>query len=84
MAAVRHIVLVAFLAGIGAPVLAAGTDAPARPEPEITYLGVETRMLDAELVDLRVALKGGETEATVTAYLKCAAAQYTLIRGMDT
>ncbi|HEY0213416.1 MAG TPA: hypothetical protein VGC40_07505 [Paenirhodobacter sp.] len=93
MMARAQIVAMALVAAmVCPPVLAASpetkpetkTGAEAAPVEDITYLGVETRMLDAELVDLRVALKGTETDAAVAAYLKCAAAQYTLIRGMDT
>ena len=45
------------------------------------YMGVETRLLDAELVNLRVVMQGARDRADVDAYARCAAAQYTLIRG---
>lgn len=45
------------------------------------YQGIETRLLDGELVNFRVAMSGARTQADVEAYAKCAAAQYTLIRG---
>ena len=46
------------------------------------YRGVETRMLDSELVSLRVSLEGaGAREQDLVAYATCAAAQYALIRG---
>jgi len=46
-----------------------------------TYLGVETDLLDDDLVNFRVAMKGARTKADVADYAKCAAAQYSLIRG---
>jgi hypothetical protein len=55
--------------------LAAEAEAPAP-----VYRGVETRMIDPELVSLRVTLEGGE-EDDLVAYATCAAAQYALIRG---
>lgn len=45
------------------------------------YLGVETRLLDGDLVNFFVSAKGDEAEQSVTAYADCAAAQYALIRG---
>ena len=45
------------------------------------YEGVETRLLDGDLVNFRVAMRGPATRADVTRYAECAAAQYALIRG---
>ena len=45
------------------------------------YLGIETILLDGELVDFRVAMTGARGVADVEAYARCAAAQYALIRG---
>lgn len=45
------------------------------------YLGVETRLLDEDLVNVRVEMRGAEGREDVTDYAECAAAQYTLIRG---
>ncbi|SDN39191.1 hypothetical protein SAMN05216196_101389 [Lutimaribacter pacificus] len=45
------------------------------------YDGVETRLLDGELVNFIVAMRGARGPGDVTAYAECAAAQYTLIRG---
>ena len=45
------------------------------------YLSVETRLLDDDLVNFLVKMKGARTKADVADYAKCAAAQYTLIRG---
>jgi len=55
-------------------------NAPARPfEPE--YRGVETRLLDGNLVNFRVSMRGARNREDVVRYAECAAAQYTLIRG---
>ena len=53
------------------------TRAPIAP----AYDGVVTRLLDGDLVNFMVAVRGAETPAVVEQYAKCAAAQYTLIRG---
>ena len=45
------------------------------------YLGVATRLLDGDLVDFEVAMRGGRGAEDVTRYAQCAAAQYALIRG---
>lgn len=45
------------------------------------YLGVETRLLDGDLVNFIVGMQGARTETDVAQYAECAAAQYTLIRG---
>ena len=61
------------------------TPAPAesatRAEFHPQYLGIETILLEGDLVDFRVAMKGARTIDDVTAYARCAAAQYALIRG---
>lgn len=46
-----------------------------------SYEGVETRLLDGDLVNFRVAMTGARDAADVHAYAECAAAQYALIRG---
>ena len=46
-----------------------------------TYRGVETRLLDGDLVNFRVSMVGAGSADDVIAYARCAAAQYTLIRG---
>ena len=43
------------------------------------YLGVETRLLDGDLVNLFVSARGEEAKTNVVAYADCAAAQYALI-----
>jgi hypothetical protein len=45
------------------------------------YLGVETRLLDDDIVNFRVRMIGTESAVDVSEYAECAAAQYTLIRG---
>ncbi len=59
----------------------AGTDtnvlAPFNPD----YLGVETSLLDGDLVRFDVSMTGARNNKDVEAYAQCAAAQYTLIRG---
>jgi hypothetical protein len=46
-----------------------------------TYDGVETRLLDGDLVNFLVEMRGARGPDDVTAYAECAAAQYALIRG---
>ena len=45
------------------------------------YQGIETRLLDGDLVNFRVRMTGAVSPQEVTKYAQCAAAQYTLIRG---
>lgn len=45
------------------------------------YLGIETLLLDGDLVSFRVAMAGGNGPVDVEDYGRCAAAQYALIRG---
>ena len=45
------------------------------------YLGVETSLLDGDLVRFKVSMTGARDNRDVDAYAECAAAQYTLIRG---
>jgi hypothetical protein len=55
---------------------------PPEPAPfEPAYLGIETLLLDDDLVNFRVAMKGARDNEDVAAYARCAAAQYALIRG---
>lgn len=48
---------------------------------EPAYQGIETRLLDGDLVNFIVEMKGARDEEDVEDYALCAAAQYTLIRG---
>ena len=45
------------------------------------YRGIETTLLDGDLVQFNVAMKGARNKQDVANYAECAAAQYTLIRG---
>ncbi|MGR3494222.1 hypothetical protein [Citreimonas sp.] len=48
---------------------------------EAEYLGVKTRLLDGDLVNFHVEMRGARGPRDVEDYAECAAAQYTLIRG---
>ena len=45
------------------------------------YGGVDTRLLDGDLVQFGVVMKGARNDNDVAGYAECAAAQYALIRG---
>jgi hypothetical protein len=45
------------------------------------YEGIETRLLDGNLVNFRVVMRGPADRTMVADYAACAAAQYALIRG---
>ncbi len=45
------------------------------------YRGVQTRLLDDEIVNFQVEMRGASSSQDVSDYAECAAAQYTLIRG---
>jgi len=45
------------------------------------YQGIETRLLEGDLVSFQVAMTGARDNRDVADYAECAAAQYTLIRG---
>mgnify|MGYP000017658503 CR=1 FL=1 len=51
--------------------------APFKP----VYRGVDTRLLDDDLVGFVVEMEGARDLGDVAAYAECAAAQYALIRG---
>lgn len=61
--------------------LAACDVAPAAPTGAIRYDGIETRLLDGDLVNFHVRLAKAAGAEDVSAYAECAAAQYALIRG---
>lgn len=46
-----------------------------------SYEGIETRLLDNDLVAFHVKMRGARDGQDVADYAECAAAQYTLIRG---
>ncbi|UWQ94956.1 hypothetical protein K3728_14850 [Rhodobacteraceae bacterium M385] len=84
--ALRHSNGLSTLMGVCAAVVVAGcapaADGPTLNEaPPATYDGVETRLLDEDLVNFRAQMTGVATRADLDAYARCAAAQYTLIRG---
>ena len=65
------------------PVLLAACE-PAVPSAEDfipDYKGVETTLLDGDLVQFNVSMTNAITGEDVSRYAECAAAQYTLIRG---
>jgi hypothetical protein len=68
---------VAALALAAGCVAAPSDGLPLGPE----HLGVETALLDDDLVSFRVAMRGARGPADVERYAACAAAQYALIRG---
>jgi hypothetical protein len=45
------------------------------------YAGVDTRLLDGDLVNFDVRVENPESREQVARYAECAAAQYALIRG---
>ncbi|MEL7184645.1 MAG: hypothetical protein AAGK57_13470, partial [Pseudomonadota bacterium] len=45
------------------------------------YDGVETRLLEGDLVNFFVTMRGARDIEDVADYARCAAAQYALIRG---
>ncbi|HBQ36813.1 MAG TPA: hypothetical protein DD729_08275 [Rhodobacteraceae bacterium] len=57
---------------------------PKTQEPVVfapQYLGIKTRLLDGDLVNFFVAMRGARGTEDVGRYAECAAAQYALIRG---
>ena len=64
---------------VGAAASGCASDDREQPAPP-QYEGVETRLLEGDLVQFRVRMRGGDAEA-VQGYARCAAAQYALIRG---
>ena len=46
-----------------------------------SFEGVETRLLDDDLVNFVVTMRNPVDRAQIESYARCAAAQYTLIRG---
>jgi hypothetical protein len=73
------------LAGCLAVLLALGACTPADQQTAKgfapVYQGIDTLLLDGDLVNFRVAMTGARNDADVAAYARCAAAQYALIRG---
>ena len=53
----------------------------ADPNFKPEYQGIETTLLDADIVQFNVAMRGARAKQDVANYAECAAAQYALIRG---
>lgn len=53
----------------------------ADPDFKPQYQGIETTLLDGDLVQFNVAMRGARVRQDVANYAECAAAQYALIRG---
>ena len=77
---------------LSASILAGCGEAPEpdaeREAPEVAssnfapdYLGIETHLLDGDLVNFQVEMRGARDRLDVDRYAQCAAAQYALIRG---
>ena len=58
----------------------AGDGSDAAPRAAV-YKGIETILLDGDLVNFRVTMANAGEKRDVEAYARCAAAQYALIRG---
>jgi hypothetical protein len=65
------------------PVIMAGCEARAPMAEDFIpeYQGVQTTLLDGDLVQFNVAMTKARSVGNVADYAECAAAQYTLIRG---
>lgn len=79
MAPLRSLIAMALAGGGLASCGAAPNDQGAGFAPE--YLGIETRLMDGDLVNFQVAMRGARDNADVAEYARCAAARYSLIRG---
>jgi hypothetical protein len=69
------------LAIIAFAALAACGATASDPTGAIRYDGIETRLLDGDLVNFHVKVANATAAQDVTDYAECAAAQYALIRG---
>ncbi len=68
------------MAATGALVACQQTGPRPGSAPPASYDGVETRLLDDDLVNFRVQMTGVATRDDLEAYARCAAAQYAAIR----
>ncbi|MBD3763325.1 MAG: hypothetical protein IE927_00935 [Rhodobacterales bacterium] len=59
----------------------APAEAPGRGAYAPVYGGIQTILLDGDLVNFRVQMEGARNKEDVAVYARCAAAQYALIRG---
>ena len=69
------------IAGFGLLASCAATQDPETVEFNPVYNGIERKLLDVDLVNLRVSMSGARDRADVVAYADCAVAQYALKRG---
>ena len=58
-----------------------GQEVSKAPTGALEYLNVDTRLIKPELINMVVTMRNPRTPTDVLAYVECAAAQYTLIRG---
>lgn len=58
-----------------------GSDQASQASFSPSYKGIETILLDGDLVNFRVEMTGARGNQDVADYAACAAAQYALIRG---
>jgi len=75
------LLIAALLMGLSACQMQLATNQAKSPGFAPEYQGIETRLLDHDLVSFQVQMTGARTKADVADYAKCAAAQYALIRG---
>jgi hypothetical protein len=61
--------------------MACSPTSPDATSGAVVYRGVETRLLDDDLVNFLVTVEGAADGAVIGRYAECAAAQYALIRG---
>lgn len=78
----RRLALIAALTAAPAVLSAcAGGAEVAQGDMVPAYQGIQTVLLEGDMVSFRVAMTGARSETDVEAYARCAAAQYALIRG---
>lgn len=75
----RGVISLAAIVVLSACETGTGDEDVTRFSPE--YRGIETQLLDSDLVNFRVAMSGARSARDIDAYAACAAAQYALIRG---
>lgn len=71
------------LAVFGGLAACEATPRPEAPAPVFApqYMGVQTRLLEGDIVSFLVTMQGARDNEDVARYGECAAAQYALIRG---
>ena len=72
---------ISFLAVMAALTLVACKNTALVTQEPVRYHGVQTRLLDNDLVQFHETLSGTKSAEQVARYAECAAAQYTLIQG---